>query len=1030
MTYLYLYKKATSIDILKDDILSKLSNVNLVVIKMVPNRGRDIAPLIIEFGKTLLKYDIIGHFHTKKSLHNDNLDDWFDKIINLMLGSIEDNGNQVDNIFKLLEDDGKIVYPEGENNIIQDASGWAGNYGQAKLILDKYTNISINDYPVVEFPEGAMFWANTKSISEFLSLPLRYNDFPAEPIPADGTIAHALERLLLIFANKHHGKYYRIHESDSISDFRQYEGAKDFSSSIVHDDIKVMSFYLPQFHPIPENDEWHGKGFTEWTKVKAANPLFVGHYQQHIPHEDIGYYLLDTPETFKQQAKLMHQSGVYGQIFYHYWFSGRMILEKPAQMILENKDIDMPFCFCWANENWTMRWDGNENEILLGQNYSKDDARKFIQYLIPFFEDKRYVYIDNKPVLYIYRSSSVPNMQEYLDVWKEECERASINAPYVIAVLTRGTTHPEEFNLDAGVERVLHDWTDGNVGEIKDTLEAYKSINGSVLSYDKVAEYYENQKDEKDFTYFRSIVPMWDNTARYAEEAYLLNDSTPQRFQQWFEQIIEYSQNTLPQDKRFIIVNAWNEWAEGAHLEPDTRYGYSYLNSIGRALSNISYSDGFHSKKPITSEANIFIEIPEYIKVQLESDRHLQHQFFHCLKHSTILENDVKIYTNLDLIANSIDCISIGEKREADFILLFRHIVLFDSATIQNMIETASSYPESIISSNQYGFDFDIHPITDSGTFDMGLAYYSIMSIIPNKHSIKNIRQLNDARCFAIFQSNVRINKQIKVTTIIRFHNNANFQELKNALFCLASMKNCIVIPLIAAQNLSLSNKDKLKKVLNEIPFKGKIKPIVKYFDTNNEQKDFRTIMLNESLKIVSTRYATFLDYDDLLMPNAYEILLHRLKLTKKIVSFARVYFTSYDSKSNLIIKRENRFEYGYSYDDFIDNNHAPVHSFMLDLNGFDISTIDYNEDQIYMEDYYLTLQLFTRDNADWESLQNNIYIGDYIHSLDRSHTLAISSEEERVKLYNNIQYIKDNKRISALQELKKRKDSDSKKTK
>lgn len=143
------------------------------------------------------------------------------------------------------------------------------------------------------------------------------------------------------------------------------------------------------------------QGVLEWTKVRAANPLFRGHYQQHIPHPDIGYYLLDTPDSLRKQADLMHKSGVYGQVFYHYWFTGKLILDEPAKMLLAHPDIDMPFSFCWANENWTRRWDGNENEILLGQNYSAEDARQFIRYLIPFFQDQRYIQVDNRPVLFV-----------------------------------------------------------------------------------------------------------------------------------------------------------------------------------------------------------------------------------------------------------------------------------------------------------------------------------------------------------------------------------------------------------------------------------------------------------------------------------------------------------------------------------------------------------------------------------------------------------------------------------------------------
>ena len=560
-----------------------------IVVEAVPNRGRDLAPLIVQFGERLSKYNIVGHVHTKKSPHNSRLAEWCEAILYHLFGPQDGGGGRVAHIFHLLDTQAKIVFPERPTGLLRDFNGWAGNHKLARKLLDKYSSLSIENFPIVEFPAGSMFWARGECLKDFLELPLRFEDFPLEPIQADGTLAHALERLILIMASPYAGQCIRLHQRDSVGVYSEYEDQLDYSAKIVDKDVRVLAYYLPQFNPIPENDEWHGKGFTEWTKVQAANPLFKGHYQQHIPHDDIGYYLLDTPETLRMQARLMQKAGVYGQIFYHYWFSGKLILEKPAQMLLANPDIVMPFCFCWANENWTKRWDGNEDEILLGQNYSPDDAREFIQYLIPFFRDKRYIRIEGRPVIFIYRPSSIPDAQQYLDIWKEECAAAGLAAPYVGAVLTREATHPGDYGMDAGVERVLYDWTNGNIPNINDYLEKYQPINGHVYPYQDVAEYYMSQDGGKDFTYFRSLVPMWDNTARYGTDAYLLHGSTPERFQVWLESVIRYTKTTLPADRRFLLINAWNEWAEGAHLEPDSRYGYAYLNSVGRALAGIPY---------------------------------------------------------------------------------------------------------------------------------------------------------------------------------------------------------------------------------------------------------------------------------------------------------------------------------------------------------------------------------------------------------------------------------------------------------
>ena len=349
--------------------------------------------------------------------------------------------------------------------------------------------------------------------------------------------------------------------------------------------IKILSYYLPQFHVIPENDLWHGKGFTEWTNVRKASPLFEGHYQKHIPHSDIGYYNLENNNVLVKQLDMMKKSGIYGQIFYHYWFNGKMILEKPSQMLLKDTSIKMPFCFCWANENWTMRWDGNENEILLKQEYSEDDARNFIEYLIPFFKDERYIKIENRPIIFIYRPASFPNFEVYKNIWKEFCKKNELDEPFIVGTLTRGALDPIQYSMDAAVERVLHDWTGKKVKRINESLSIFKKIKNDILDYKDVANFYMSQNKKREFTYFRSIIPMWDNTARYSENAHIVHNSTPKQFELWLDNLILYSKKYLPKEKRFIIVNAWNEWAEGAHLEPDQRHGYAYLNSIGRSLT-------------------------------------------------------------------------------------------------------------------------------------------------------------------------------------------------------------------------------------------------------------------------------------------------------------------------------------------------------------------------------------------------------------------------------------------------------------
>lgn len=579
------FASAAQADQVERMLRDELSRAGRILVKPVPNRGRDIAPFIITFGDTLLGYDIIGHFHTKSSPHNPELAGWRDMIFDLLFGPAGNPGGHVACIVGLLEESAKIVYPEGPASIPREPTGWAGNHAIASHILAKHTGLSIADFPSIEFSEGSMMWARSAALKDFLQLPLSYDDFPPEPIGADGTLAHALERISFVLAHRVEGDFIRLHKGDSIPDYRSFEEAQDFSGQIAHTDVKVLTYYLPQFHPIPENDAWHGAGFTEWTKVRAANPLFRGHYQQHIPHPNVGYYLLDH-NVLRRQASDMKGAGIYGQIFYHYWFGGKLILERPAKMLLENVDIKIPFCFCWANENWTRQWDGGEDDILLEQDYSAEDARAFIRYLIPFFKDVRYIKLEGRPVLFVYRPTSIPMVASYLAIWREECELAKLERPYVVATLAAGAADPREFGMDAGVERVLYDWTNGEVPSISTQVDAYASFGGHVFSYESIAEHYAAKPIETEFTCFRSLVPNWDNTARYGGKAHVVHGSTPRLFQGWLEVLIAQTRRRLPPDRRFIVVNAWNEWAEGAHMEADSRYGYAYLNAVGRALAN------------------------------------------------------------------------------------------------------------------------------------------------------------------------------------------------------------------------------------------------------------------------------------------------------------------------------------------------------------------------------------------------------------------------------------------------------------
>jgi lipopolysaccharide biosynthesis protein/glycosyltransferase involved in cell wall biosynthesis len=349
-----------------------------------------------------------------------------------------------------------------------------------------------------------------------------------------------------------------------------------------HVAARVIAFYLPQFHPIPENDEWWGQGFTEWTNVTKALPNFEGHYQPHIPDE-LGYYDLRLPAVQKRQVELAKKYGIYGFCFYYYWFSGKRLLERPIDQYLANPDLDLPFCLCWANENWTRRWDGAEHELLIAQEYNEQEYEHFIRDISPNFLDPRYIRVDGKPILLVYRISLLPNPQKAAEIWRAECRKMGIGEIYLIAVQSFGIKDPRPFGFDAAVE-----FPPSHLGEAKISNSSVHITNpdfkGQIFDYN-IAAHAMLEKKHEGYTLFKSVMPSWDNTARRQDNSHIFINSSPENYRKWLSQVVKYTTQHLPEDKRFIFVNAWNEWAEGTHLEPDKLQGFAYLQATAEAVT-------------------------------------------------------------------------------------------------------------------------------------------------------------------------------------------------------------------------------------------------------------------------------------------------------------------------------------------------------------------------------------------------------------------------------------------------------------
>lgn len=360
--------------------------------------------------------------------------------------------------------------------------------------------------------------------------------------------------------------------------------------STVSTKTKFYTYYLPQFHVIPENEKWHGKDFTEWTKVRNARPLYDSHKQPRIPHEDIGYYALDNEDTLKKQASLMHKYGVDAQIFYHYWFSGKLILEKPAKMLLANPKIQMPFAFCWANENWTRRWDGGNGEVLLGQTYANADAIDFIKYLIPFFKDERYEKVNGHPILLILRTNLIPNLEEIVSIWNGILIENGIQELYLLAVHIGEDSRIWNVGFQALIQRPLY-----NFRELRN-VEDYKRHDfggphkGYIWRYSEVSRKYISELSNLQRFEIPSVVVSWDVSPRHGKNALILEEATAEQYRDWLVAAGKRAEELQPTHP-MVFINAWNEWAEGAYLEPDTENDYSYLEATAEAKHQLSRGD-------------------------------------------------------------------------------------------------------------------------------------------------------------------------------------------------------------------------------------------------------------------------------------------------------------------------------------------------------------------------------------------------------------------------------------------------------
>ena len=380
---------------------------------------------------------------------------------------------------------------------------------------------------------------------------------------------------------------------------KQYPSNRDLQGNV----IRAIAFHLPQFHPIPENDKWWGKGFTEWTNVVKARPRFPGHYQPHLP-ADLGFYDLRLPDVRAAQAELAARYGIYGFCFYHYWFNGRQVLERPVNEVWKSGQPDFPFCLCWANENWTRRWDGFNDQVLLEQRYSAADDPAHIQSLIPLFLDSRYIRIAGRPLFLLYRPSHLPEAKRTTDIWRREAERAGLKGLFLVRVESLGNEcdDPRDAGFDSSLQFQPR-WslvTNGRIPRRKWWHRRKLGTSESGFSENFVYDYKDLVKNAlaaapPRYPNVPCVCPGWDNSPRRKAGAAIFINSTPESYEWWLREVVRMRRETMQPGENtgisadsLVFINSWNEWAEGNHLEPCEKWGHQYLEATRRALESCS----------------------------------------------------------------------------------------------------------------------------------------------------------------------------------------------------------------------------------------------------------------------------------------------------------------------------------------------------------------------------------------------------------------------------------------------------------
>lgn len=368
--------------------------------------------------------------------------------------------------------------------------------------------------------------------------------------------------------------------------------------SLPADAPKVVAFYLPQFHPFPENDAWWGKGFTEWTNVSKAQPQFLGHYQPRLPG-DLGFYDLRQREVIAQQVELAKGAGVHAFCFHYYWFAGKRLLEKPIELYLADPTLDLPFALCWANENWTRRWDGDETDVLMAQKHSPQDDEAVFEDMARYIRDPRYLRVGGKPVLVLYRPEILPEAKATTERWRDKARAMGLGELHLLCTTAFGFQDYAGHGFDGIIDFPPHAIVEGEI--TKAVTPLHENFTGKVYDYPAVVRHKLSELSRVDAAYVPGVMPGWDNQARKPWAGHAFHNADPESYLTWLSGALKHAVARHPKGEAMVFVNAWNEWGEGAYLEPDRWFGHGYLHATRAALS--AYQPRLTDAHPLVAQA-------------------------------------------------------------------------------------------------------------------------------------------------------------------------------------------------------------------------------------------------------------------------------------------------------------------------------------------------------------------------------------------------------------------------------------------